>query len=215
MVGKENALSELRVHYTKGELLEAEISSNPFELFHNWMLDAREAGILEPNAMVLSTIKDQKPSARVVLLKSADEAGFVFYTNYLSHKAEEMYHNPHASLTFFWDKTERQVRIEGKVSKVSEEESTAYFQSRPRMSQVGAWVSNQSSVIADRSVLDEKLEMLLEKFGDGEIPKPPYWGGYLLVPDSIEFWQGRSSRLHDRILYSKSENSWSFCRLSP
>ncbi len=220
MVGKaekETPLSDLRVNYTKGKLLESELTSDPFPLFHGWIADAKEAEIKEPNAMVLSTVRDGKPSSRVLLLKGLDDRGFVFFSNYLSHKGEELALTPYAAMTFFWDKLERQVRIEGKVEKVSEEESTSYFQTRPRMSQIGAWVSNQSSVIENREILEEKMEYLSAKFGGIEpIPKPPHWGGYLLRPVQIEFWQGREGRLHDRILYTlEGEKNWSRCRLSP
>jgi pyridoxamine 5'-phosphate oxidase len=219
MVGKdkkENALHELRVNYTKGQLHESELPTTPSPLFHAWLQDARVAGIQEPNAMVLSTVREGKPSARVVLLKGLDDRGFVFFSNYLSHKGEEIALNPHAAITFFWDKIERQVRIEGIIEKTSEEESVAYFQSRPRLSQIGAWTSNQSFVIENRRILEEKFERIEEKFKTTDpLPKPPYWGGYILRPTQIEFWQGRSSRLHDRILYVKEENKWQTCRLSP
>lgn len=219
MVGKpkkETALHELRVNYTKGQLIESEIPAEPFPLFHSWLDDARQSEIMEPNAMVLSTIRDGKPSARVLLLKGLDERGFVFFTNYLSHKGEEIALNPEGALTFFWDKLERQVRVEGSLTRISEEESTQYFHSRPKMSQIGAWVSNQSSVIESRDILEEKFRMLQEKFeAIDPVPKPPYWGGYLLTPRQIEFWQGREGRLHDRILYFHEKESWAKCRLSP
>ncbi|MGR3809070.1 pyridoxamine 5'-phosphate oxidase [Jiulongibacter sp. NS-SX5] len=209
-------LSDMRVNYTKGELLESEAGRDPFSLFEQWMKEAKESEVKEPNAFVLSTIKENRPSARVLLLKGLDETGFVFFTNYLSHKGEEMARNNVAAMTFFWDHMERQVRIEGDIEKVSEEESTSYFHSRPRGSQIGAWVSNQSSIIEGREKLEQKNEYLIAKFADTEIiPKPPYWGGYRLIPRSIEFWQGRPSRLHDRLLFCKKENEWSIDRLSP
>ncbi len=219
MVGKaekENPLSELRVNYTRGQLLENEIPADPFPLFHAWMQQARAGEIAEPNAMILATIREGRPSARVVLLKDLDERGFVFFSNYLSHKGEEIYQTPFGAITFFWDKLERQVRISGSIERVSEEESTLYFHSRPRLSQIGAWASNQSSVIESRDILQEKFNHLEKKFeGMNPIPKPPYWGGYRLIPDQIEFWQGREGRLHDRILYSLHDKDWKISRLSP
>ncbi len=213
---KEESLDSLRVHYSKGELLENHAGSDPFALFNLWMNEARNSDIKEPNAMILSTLRDGRPTARVLLLKGLDERGFVFFTNYLSHKGEDLKASPAASITFFWDHLERQVRIEGIVEKVSEEESTLYFHSRPRASQIGAWVSNQSAIIESREILEEKNNRLNEKFANTEvIPKPPYWGGYLLRPDSIEFWQGRPSRLHDRLLFTKTVDSWKRERLSP
>ncbi|WP_229308443.1 pyridoxamine 5'-phosphate oxidase [Jiulongibacter sediminis] len=216
MKNKDEQLSGMRVNYTKGQLLESEAGMEPFALFHQWMQEAKESEVKEPNAFTLSTIKNQKPSARILLLKGLDDAGFVFFSNYLSHKGEEMAQNPVAAITFFWDHMERQVRIEGQIEKVSEEESIQYFNSRPRGSQIGAWVSNQSSVIHSRAVLEEKNALLEEKFREvNPIPKPPYWGGYRLLPESIEFWQGRPSRLHDRLIYTKKENYWIRERLSP
>jgi pyridoxamine 5'-phosphate oxidase len=219
MVGKSTKLhdlSELRVNYVKDELLEQNIGKEPISLFSIWMDAAKEGEIKEPNAMVLSTVNDGKPSARVVLLKGFDDNGFVFYTNYQSHKAAEIAQNANAAITFFWDALERQVRIEGTIQKVSAADSDDYFHSRPRQSQIGAWVSNQSSVIPNREVLEEKNAMLKAKFKDVEvIPRPPHWGGYLLSPTSIEFWQGRQSRLHDRIIFSLENDSWRRERLSP
>ena len=219
MVGKstkQNNLSDLRVNYDRDELLEQNIGSEPFSLFSDWMEAAKSGEIKEPNAMVLSTIRDEKPTARVVLLKGFDEKGFVFFTNYQSHKGIELEKNPNAAMTFFWDALQRQVRIEGIIEKVSEEESDQYFHSRPILSQIGAWVSNQSTVIKDRTVLEEKNAHLEKKYKNANpIPRPPHWGGYRLKPIEIEFWQGRQNRLHDRILFSKKENSWQTDRLSP
>jgi pyridoxamine 5'-phosphate oxidase len=219
MVGKSTKhqdLSGLRVNYSKHELLEQNIGHEPISLFSAWMDAAKAGEIKEPNAMVLSTINNGKPSARVLLLKGFDENGFVFYTNYQSHKAEEIAQNSNAALTFFWDALERQVRIEGTIQKVLAKDSDEYFHSRPRQSQIGAWVSNQSSIIPNREVLEEKNKMLENKFKDVEvIPRPPHWGGYLLAPSSIEFWQGRQSRLHDRIYFSLENDSWKRERLSP
>lgn len=219
MVGnydKDSEISALRINYTKGELTENQISNDAFEQFNNWMSEAKNSAIREPNAMVLATVKDQKPSARVVLLKGLDTEGFVFYTNYASHKGSEMAETPYAALTFFWDILEKQVRIEGKVAKVSDAESDEYFWSRPKASQIGAWVSNQSTVIEGRKALEEKNDALTKKFEHMDvIPRPPHWGGYRVIPETIEFWQGRTSRLHDRILYTKEGDNWKIERLSP
>jgi len=213
---KDMNLASLRINYNKGELLEQNIGTEPFALFKLWMEDAQATEIKEPNAMVLSTVKEGKPSARVVLLKGFDENGFIFYTNYNSHKGLEMAAKPFAGLTFFWDDLERQVRIEGEIKKTSAKESDEYFHSRPRQSQIGAWVSIQSSVILNREILEENELALQAKFKDTEvIPRPTHWGGYTLEPTSIEFWQGRPSRLHDRIRYTLENNTWNRERLSP
>lgn len=210
-------IADLRQTYTRNELLEKNVSKNPFETFHLWFEEAVKSGILEPNAMVLSTIEHEMPSSRVVLLKALDDTGFVFYTNYESHKGQQLVQNPFASLTFFWDKLERQVRVQGRVEFVSAEESDAYFQSRPRGSQLGAWVSAQSTEIPDRSVLEDHLKELETQYANEllPIPRPPHWGGIRILPLKIEFWQGRPNRLHDRLLYQKTENSWHITRLSP
>lgn len=190
-------------------------------LFRKWFDDAVARGLKEPNAMALSTAgKDGKPSSRMVLLKGFDEDGFVWYTNYRSRKARDLSENPHVSLLFYWDDLNRQVRIEGSVQKVSDEESEQYFHSRPRGSQIGAIVSKQSSVIPGRQVLHQRYKELVEKYSDGSlIPKPIYWGGYRLKPHLFEFWQGQQSRLHDRLLYSPREINgkrvWRMDRLAP
>ncbi len=210
------SISDFRISYSQNELSENNVLDNPFMQFDLWFKEAVEAKIKEPNAMVLSTIKDGRPSARVVLLKGYDNNGFSFYTNYNSHKGLEMSQTPFASLTFFWDALERQVRINGRVDKVSETESTNYFNSRPRGSQIGAWVSEQSTVIENRDLLEERLNYFENKFKNEEIiPKPSHWGGYLVQPEEIEFWQGRESRIHDRILYTHLDRSWDISRLSP
>jgi len=209
-------LANLRNNYTLNQLLENNVSTNPIIQFSDWFKDALSAELVEANAMVLSTIKDAKPSARVVLLKGFDQEGFVFFTNYTSHKGQELAENNAACITFFWDKLERQVRIEGLMEKVSPEDSDAYFWSRPKESQIGAWVSEQSTVIEGREILDEKLAFYQEKYDNEEIiPRPQHWGGYVLKPQSIEFWQGRPNRLHDRLLYTFENDSWKIERLSP
>lgn len=206
----------LRKSYSHNELLENNVSSDPFDLFKLWFKEATESDIKEPNAMVLSTISDGLPCARVVLLKGFDGEGFTFFSNYNSHKGQQMFENNNVSLTFFWDSIERQVRIQGKVVRISSAESELYFWSRPRGSQIGAWVSEQSKVLKDRKELDDRLTFYENKFKDVEvIPKPEHWGGYLVVPNSIEFWQGRDSRLHDRLFFERLENTWTTSRLSP
>lgn len=209
-------IANLRNNYTLNELTENNVSVDAIKQFSEWFKDALEAKHMEANAMVLSTIKNGKPTGRVVLLKGIENDGFVFFTNYNSHKGSELVQNNAASLTFFWDVLERQVRIEGEISKISEEDSCAYFWSRPRESQIGAWVSHQSETIGGREVLDEKLDFYQNKFKDAEvIPKPDHWGGYILIPETIEFWQGRPNRLHDRLLYTKFGADWKIERLSP
>ncbi len=209
-------LATLRENYTKGSLDVQDVANTPIEQFQEWFDEAVASQLLEPNALLLSTVSNEnKPSTRVVLLKGLDN-GFLFYTNYLSRKGTELAENPNACITFFWAEIERQVRIEGLIEKVSDEDSDAYFHSRPRGSQIGAWVSNQSMVIEHREILEEREKHLIEKFGNEPIPRPPHWGGYRLVPNYIEFWQGRPSRLHDRIAYTLLENGdWKIDRLSP
>lgn len=209
-------IAALRENYSKGSLDVQDVHVSPIEQFHKWFHEAIESKLPEPNAMVISTVSnDGKPSARVVLLKGFD-TGFTFFTNHLSRKGTELAENPNACITFFWVELERQVRIEGIIEKVTAEESDAYFQSRPIGSQIGAWVSNQSMVIDNREVLEEREQHLKDKFGDNPIPRPPHWGGYRLIPNYVEFWQGRPSRLHDRIAYTKlEEHTWKIERLSP
>ena len=209
-------IADLRKNYTQAGLLESEIVANPFEQFKLWFEQAVAADILEPNAMTVATVTDQgKPSARIVLLKDFDDRGFVFYTNYNSQKGVELQKCPHAALVFLWGDLERQVRIEGKIEFVSESEATGYFHSRPASSQLGAWASEQSTVIADRSILEQKLQQLEAEYQDRQIPKPPHWGGVRVVPQEIEFWQGRPSRLHDRLRYQLVEGQWQIDRLAP
>ena len=209
-------IADLRKNYTQAGLLESDIVANPFEQFKLWFEQAVAADILEPNAMTVATVTDQgKPSARIVLLKDFDDRGFVFYTNYNSQKGVELQKCPHAALVFLWGDLERQVRIEGKIEFVSESEATGYFHSRPASSQLGAWASDQSTVIADRSILEQKLQQLEVEYQDRQIPKPPHWGGVRVIPQEIEFWQGRPSRLHDRLRYQLVEGKWQIDRLAP
>ncbi len=210
-------IADIRKDYTLNGLDISEVFNNPFDQFQKWFDEAVASQILEPNGMVLSTITENlRLKSRVVLLKGFDERGFVFFTNYNSTKGQNIAHNPTATLNFWWVALERQVRIEGQIVKVSEQESDQYFNSRPRGSQIGAWVSEQSAVIANREVLTQRQAELEAQFEGQAIPRPAHWGGYRLVPDCIEFWQGRSSRLHDRIRYSLTEGQvWTIERLSP
>lgn len=210
------ALTNLRVDYKSQEFDESRIMQNPIEQFKIWFTETLNAKIEEPNAMSLATVSsDGSPNARIVLLKEFDEKGFVFYTNYKSRKGLELETNPKAALVFFWKELARQVRIKGSVEKVSIQESENYFHSRPKESQLGALASDQSSEIPNRLFLESKFQTLLHKYGEQEIPLPSYWGGYRVIPSEIEFWQGRESRLHDRIVYRSSENGWKISRLSP
>ncbi len=198
------------------ELTEPEVNSNPFDQFKIWFEEVLKSDLKEPNAMIVATsTKDGIPSVRTVLLKEFDESGFVFYTNYESEKGKELLENPNAALLFYWGFLERQIRITGKVEKVSREKSAEYFHSRPRESQIGAWASNQSQIIKDREYLQNKFNEFNSKFKDKEIPLPDYWGGFKVVPEKFEFWQGRESRLHDRICYLKENNTWKIVRLAP
>ena len=208
---------EARSEYTHGELHRANLKPSPFDQFALWFQQAMDAKIIEPNAMSLATAgADLRPLARTVLLKSYDERGFVFFTNLESRKARQMAENSNVSLLFPWLALERQVIIRGPVQKVSTAETLAYFITRPRGSQLGAWVSAQSSIITTRSLLEQKWEEMKRKFGQGEVPLPSFWGGYRVVPRDIEFWQGRPSRLHDRFLYTRQPGGfWNIDRLAP
>jgi pyridoxamine 5'-phosphate oxidase len=209
-------IADLRKNYTQAGLLETDVTADPFQQFKLWFEQAVAANLLEPNAMTLATVTAEgKPSARIVLLKGFDEHGFVFYTNYNSQKGVELQHSPYAALVFLWGDLERQVRIEGKVELVSIEEATAYFHSRPASSQLGAWASDQSNVIANRSILETRLQQLEAEYIDRKIPKPVHWGGFRVVPTEIEFWQGRPSRLHDRLRYQLVDGAWKIDRLAP
>ncbi len=211
------AISELRKEYTLSGLAEADLEPSPFEQFGKWFNEAIKANLPEPTAMTLATAtKTGRPSARIVLLKQFDEKGFVFFSNYKSHKGKELSANPFAAIVFHWVSLERQVRIVGSVTKVSRRESEEYFQARPTGSQLAAWASKQSNVISNRSVLDRQIEDLTIKYRKGKIPLPPAWGGYRVAPAEFEFWQGRPSRLHDRLRYSRKKNkAWKIERLSP
>ena len=210
-------LQNLRREYSLAQLSENTVNVNPVKQFDTWFNEAVEAKLHEPNAMTLSTAtRDGVPSARIVLLKGYDNYGFVFYTNYLSRKGKEITKNPVGALTFFWGELERQVRIEGTIEKLSKEQSDKYFQSRPKKSQLGALVSPQSQEIEGRELLESKMSELELQYADKEIPKPSYWGGYILKPRLVEFWQGQRSRLHDRIVYKKIDNqTWKKVRLAP
>lgn len=210
----ENTLNNLRKNYQKGELLESKVNPNPFKQFDKWFEEALSSNIYEPNAMILATAADNRPSARVVLLKGFDENGFKFYTNYNSRKGKEISINPNAALLFYWMELERQIRIEGRIEKLSKEESLEYFNSRPLDSRYGALASSQSEIIPDREYLEKKFSELKEKYGDNP-PMPDNWGGFILKPVLFEFWQGRPNRLHDRIVYEKKGSNWNIYRLSP
>ena len=209
------SLADIRKDYILQSLLEEDVATDPIEQFNKWWDESIKSEIIEANAMTLATANAAGiPSARTVLLKAFSTEGFIFFTNYESQKGEDLAANPNAALLFFWKEMERQVRIEGKVEKISEEESDAYFNSRPLGSRIGAWASPQSKVINDRTVIEDNVQKFTEEFGE-KIPRPPHWGGYLLVPVKMEFWQGRSSRLHDRILFTLEDNSWKISRLAP
>ena len=205
-----------RMHYEKDELLESVIANNPFDQFATWFQMALDEKNMEPHAMDLATVgPDGFPSARIVLLRDYNENGFTFFTNYHSQKGTDMTQNPRVTLNFFWPPLQKQIRISGLVSRVDEAVSDEYFQSRPRESQIGAWASNQSKVIANRNVLVEKVKQLEADFESKEVPRPQHWGGYVVRPIKIEFWQGRPNRLHDRILYTLENKAWKIERLSP
>lgn len=211
------SIADIRKDYKLKSLSENDVAADPIEQFGRWWNEAVQSELEEVNAMTLATATaNGRPAARIVLLKDYNEEGFVFFTNYESHKGEEMKDNPHAALVFFWAALERQVRIEGTVEKVPAEESDAYFVSRPRGSRIGAWASPQSKVISGREVVEEKVTAMEQQFGEGDIPRPQHWGGYRVKPLLIEFWQGRPSRLHDRILYTADEaGKWKIERLAP
>ena len=211
-----NSIADIRTDYRMKQLLEVDAATDPYAQFGHWWLDAVESKIEEVNAMTLATANAEGyPSARIVLLKGYDRNGFVFFTNYNSQKGQDIAANPKACLLFFWKELERQVRIDGNIEKISAKDSEEYFQSRPVGSRIGAWCSPQSSVIANRSILENNVEHYSNKFNAQEVPRPEHWGGYIVKPTSIEFWQGRSSRLHDRLRYTAIENNWKIERLAP
>lgn len=205
-----------RREYRRAKLRRQDLNADPVEQFNQWFQEAKQDNVIEPNAMILSTVSsDGHPSARTVLLKGVDDGDFVFYTNYESRKAREMEANPNVSLLFPWLIVERQVKVQGSISKVSAEDSLQYFQTRPRGSRLGAWASEQSSVIQSREVLELSLDKYKREFADKDIPMPDNWGGYRVKIRSIEFWQGGENRLHDRFLYTRDEGGWKVERLAP
>jgi pyridoxamine 5'-phosphate oxidase len=212
-----SAIRTLRKDYSAAVLDEAHVDRNPFRMFDRWMKNALDAGVEEPNAMTIATVDAKgRPEARIVLLRELDKKGLVFYTNYDSRKGRAMARNKHVCLNFFWPPLQRQVRISGRIEKVSDRVSSAYFKSRPRESQLGAWASLQSEALSDRRVLEDRYIMFEKKFAGKPVPRPLNWGGFRVIPEHFEFWQGRVSRLHDRIAYSKSTSGkWKISRLYP
>jgi pyridoxamine 5'-phosphate oxidase len=209
-------IANLRRDYAKARLEESSVAGDPIVEFGRWFEEALKAQVQEPNAMTLATASaDGAPSARIVLLKGFDDRGFVFFTDYRSRKAGELTENSRAALVFYWPELERQIRITGSTVRTEREESEAYFRSRPRGSRIGAWVSHQSQVIGNRRELEERIQEVERRYPEDDIPLPPYWGGFRLQPESLEFWQGRTSRLHDRIRYLRAGGSWRIERLSP
>jgi pyridoxamine 5'-phosphate oxidase len=209
-------IANLRREWSSRKLDESNVNSNPIGQFSEWMQEAIDGDLLDVNAMALATAdKNGAPSARIVLLKSIDKKGLVFFTNYESNKGKDLVENPKASVVFFWKELERQVRVTGTVEKISKKESEEYFKSRPYESQISAWASNQSSEVKNRKALEEKFEEFKKKYPVKKVPLPDFWGGYRINPDRFEFWQGRPNRLHDRIVYIKERGKWKIVRLAP
>jgi pyridoxamine 5'-phosphate oxidase len=211
-----NYINSVRRDFSSKSLDEKHVPENPYKLFEKWFEEAVSSQILDPYAMVIATVnKKHQPSTRVVYMRDISENGLVFYTNYHSDKAKDLDENKNISALFFWIELERQIKITGVAEKTSNEMSDAYFASRPRESQIGAWASNQSSILSSRSELEEKVLYYTKLFEGQSVPRPEYWGGYLIKPHSFEFWQGRPNRLHDRIIYTRQSNNWIISRLSP
>ncbi|QKF81882.1 pyridoxamine 5'-phosphate oxidase [Halarcobacter ebronensis] len=209
-------LSKMRQEYTSKGLEQEDLEKSPFKQFEKWFNEALKAELIEPNAFTLATVgKDLRPTQRTVLLKIYDEKGFTFFSNYGSKKSQQIDENPNVSVHFAWLGLERQVRIEGEIKKIPKGESLKYFLSRPRGSQIGAWVSHQSKIVNSRTVLETKFDEMRKKFAKGEIPFPSFWGGYQIIPKYFEFWQGGLNRLHDRFAYKQKDNSWEISRLEP
>lgn len=209
-------IAAIRKDYQLAALDETHTGPDPLAFFGKWFMEAQAADVAEVNALTLATVDAQnRPHARIVLLKGLDEKGFLFFTNYDSAKGNDLDANPYAALVFFWQELERQVRVEGSVERVSEEESDAYFNSRPEGSKLGAWSSPQSQVIAGREILEQNYKVYEQKYAGGIIPRPKHWGGYRVIPHRIEFWQGRANRMHDRIVFTRSADEWHIVRLAP
>ena len=216
MTEARNDLAHLRTDYQQGALDERDVARDPFAQFSRWFAAAVAARVAEPNAMTLATADASgRPAARIVLLKDVDPRGFTFYTNYDSRKGREIAQRPHAALLFFWAPLERQIRIEGTIERVDDAAADAYFRLRPRLSRLAAWASPQSAPLPDRAALEARFAKALERFPGEDVARPPQWGGYRLVPEWFEFWQGRASRLHDRIVYRRLQDEWSIGRLAP
>lgn len=211
-----NYLNEIRRDFADKPLTEVSVQKNPFLQFSTWFEEAVNAQLLDPYAMLISTVDEVgQPHSRVVYLRNISEEGMIFYTNYNSQKGKNISASNKIAITFFWVELERQIRIEGTVEKVTEELSDKYFAARPRESQIGAWASNQSETIKSREELEENVKFFTEKYKDTTVPRPPHWGGYMVKPDKFEFWQGRPSRLHDRLVYTKNNNDWVISRVAP